>query len=45
LKQLYESYKEYLPREWLTSFFPIITPEHADEVAIIARKPKTSLFR
>lgn len=31
---------EYLPTQWLYGIFPILTPDLADEVALILRKPK-----
>jgi len=46
IKELYQRFSEYLPNEWLMSFFPILFPEVATEIAIIASKPlpKRGLF-
>jgi SAM-dependent methyltransferase len=41
-KKIYGRMKEYLPTPWLMSFFPILYPEAASEVLILAGKTKTS---
>ena len=39
---LYYRFKEYLPSSWLMAFFPILYPEAAAEVMILAGKDKKS---
>jgi len=36
--EVYNKYKEYMPGEWLLSFFPVIYPEIASEVAFVCEK-------
>jgi 2-polyprenyl-3-methyl-5-hydroxy-6-metoxy-1,4-benzoquinol methylase len=38
--QVFHDLKQYLPREWLYSIMPILTPSIADEVALKCRKPQ-----
>lgn len=38
LVPVFDHFAEYMPSAWLYSFFPVITPLIADEVAIIARR-------
>ncbi len=42
-QQMYARFKEYLPTNWLMSLFPILYPEAAAEVLIIAGKRKPGL--
>lgn len=37
LLPLYDQMSAYLPNEWLMATFPVLTPDIADEVALIAR--------
>lgn len=37
--EIFNQLEQYLPREWLYSFIPILTPSIADEVALKVRKP------
>lgn len=38
LVPVFDKFAEYMPSAWLYSFFPVITPDIADEVVIIARR-------
>jgi ubiquinone/menaquinone biosynthesis C-methylase UbiE len=39
LLQNYKKLEEYLPKQWLMSFMPILFPEAADEVLLVLEKP------
>lgn len=38
--KLYQRFKEYLPSAWLMAFWPILHPEAASEVLVIAKKKR-----
>ncbi len=38
LVPMFDNFAEYMPSAWLYSMFPVITPDIADEVVIIARR-------
>jgi len=38
LLEVFDQFSEYLPSAWLYSFFPIITPKIADEIAFVIQK-------
>jgi len=44
-KTIYERFKKYLPTAWLMAFFPILYPEAASEVFILATKRKKHRLR
>lgn len=39
IRDQYFKLKEYLPNQWLMSFFPILYPEASSEILLILRKP------
>lgn len=43
LHHLYKRLSEYFPTDWLMAFFPVLYPQAAAEVAIVATKPYSRL--
>ncbi len=39
-RRIYDRLTQYMPKNWLMAMFPVLHPEAAAEVLIIARKPK-----